>query len=82
MNKRLAIYVHFDKKGAVRDYVVHCLKGLQEVVSDILVVVNGDLSDEGRCALEVLGVDILVRENLGLTLVGGKKASSIMAMTK
>ena len=73
MNKRLGIYVHFDKKGAVGEYVVHCLKGLQELVSDILVVVNGELSDEGRCALQVLGVDILVRENVGFDFGGWKE---------
>lgn len=63
--KRLAIYVHHDPKGEVRDYILYCLKGLQEVIDDILFVVNGCITPEGRKHVEDLGVKVLVRENKG-----------------
>jgi rhamnosyltransferase len=61
--KRIAIYVHYDPKGEVREYVLYCLNGLKEVVSNILVVVNGLLSDEGKNKLVSTGVEVLCREN-------------------
>jgi rhamnosyltransferase len=61
--KRIAIYVHYDPRGEVREYVLYCLGGLKEVVSDILVVVNGLLSDEGRDKLMSSGVEVQTREN-------------------
>lgn len=63
--KKLALYVHHDPKGEVRDYIIYCLKGLQEVVDEILFIVNGSISAESRLKLEALGVKILVRENKG-----------------
>ena len=61
--KRLAIYVHYDPKGEVRDYVLYCLNGLKDVVSEIIVVVNGELSEDGRHKLDSAGVELHVREN-------------------
>lgn len=63
--KRLALYVHHDPKGDVRDYILYCLKGLQEVVDDILFIVNGSITPQGRKDIEKLGIKILVRENQG-----------------
>lgn len=61
--KRLAIYLHYDPKGEVRDYVTCCLRGLKEVVSDILVVVNKPLSDKGKLKLESEELAIITRDN-------------------
>lgn len=70
--KRLAIYVHHNPQGLVGDYILYCIKGLQEVVNEILFVVNGSISSDGRKKLEELGVDILVRENKGFDWSGWK----------
>ncbi|MDR2650845.1 MAG: rhamnan synthesis F family protein [Prevotellaceae bacterium] len=71
--RRLAIFVHHDQKGAVRQYIPYCLKGLKAVVDDIVFVVNGSLSVEGRSILEQIdGVSILVRENRGFDFWGWK----------
>ena len=64
--KRLALYVFWEKNGVVRDYVTYYLNGLKEVAQDIMVIVNGKLSANGRRKLEELGADILVRKNEGL----------------
>ena len=63
--KKLALYVHHDPKGDVRDYILYCLNGLKEVVDDILFIVNGQITSKARRDVEALGVQILVRENEG-----------------
>lgn len=70
---RLAIYVLWEKNGVVRDYVITYLKGLQEVAAKVVVVVNGLLSSEGRARLEKLGVEVFVRENVGVDFWAYKK---------
>lgn len=72
MKKKLAIYVHSDSKGKVRDYVIYCLQELQRVVSDILFVMNGMLSAESMKKLEALGIDVLVRNNTNYDFGGWK----------
>ena len=72
--KRLAIYVHYDPKGEVHDYVLYCLNGLKEAVSEIMVVVNGKLSGDGRQKLESAGVTLFVRENKGFDFGAWKTA--------
>ena len=72
--KRLALYVFWEKNGVVRDYVTYYLNGLKEVAQDIIVIVNGKLSVEGRRKLEELGGDILVRENEGLDFAAWQAA--------
>lgn len=62
----LAVYVLWEKNGIVRDYVVKYLKGLQEIASTVVVIVNGLLSSEGRLRLERMGVNLIVRENVGV----------------
>lgn len=71
---RLAPYVFWEKDGIVRDYVTYYLNALKEVAQDIIVIVNGKLSAEGRKKLEELGADILVRENEGLDFAAWKAA--------
>lgn len=70
--RRLLIYVVYDVRGEVETYIPYALRGLREHVSHILVVVNGDLTAEGRRALETCSDEILVRENRGFDIWGYK----------
>ncbi len=63
--KRFAIYVFYDKQGIVREYVLYCLRGLLEIIPEILVVVNGPLMEESRKKLLALGINLLERDNTG-----------------
>lgn len=63
--KRAAVYMLFDAKGVVGEYVVHKLDRLREHVQRIVVVSNGPLRAEGRSALEALGLEVVERENVG-----------------
>ena len=70
----LALYTFYEKNGLVHDHVTYYLNGLKEVAQDIVVIVNGLLSENGRRKLEAVGVDILVRENSGFDFAAWKAA--------
>lgn len=72
--RRIAFYVLWDREGRVRDHVAYYLAGLREVADDVLVVVNGELSDQGRGRLKSLGVEFFVRENRGLDFAAWQAA--------
>ena len=80
--KRLALYVFWEKDGIVRDYVTYYLNGLKEVAQDIVVIVNGKLTANGRQKLEAQGIDILVRENYGLDFAAWKAAFEYLGWDK
>lgn len=80
--KKLAIFAHHDPKGAVRAYIVNCLNGLRETVDDILVVINGELSQEGRATLQGLGVECIVRANEGFDFWAWKAGLDFLGMDK
>lgn len=61
--KRLAIYAFWEKEGIVRSFVIYYLRELYKIADDVLVVVNGNLSAEGRVCLENIGVKVIAREN-------------------
>ncbi len=71
-SRRAVIYVIFDRRGAVEDYVLYALRGMRDDADHILAVVNGALSEEGRARLETVADDILVRPNEGFDIWGHK----------
>ena len=72
--RRLVVYVVFDRRGGVDDYVAFALAGLRDHADRVLVVVNGSLTDEGRAKLEPLSDEILVRPNVGFDIWAHKDA--------
>lgn len=72
--RRLVVYVVWDRRGEVEDYVPFALAGLRDHAARVLVVVNGGLSDEGRAKLEPVCDEILVRENVGFDIWAHKDA--------
>jgi len=70
--RRLLVYVVYDLRGDVEDYIPHALRSLRDHVTHILVVVNGALTAQGRTALEPVADEILVRENRGFDIWGYK----------
>ena len=71
---RLALYVFWERNGDVHDHVAYYLRGLFEVARDVVVIVNGTLSGEGKKRLEALGVDFFVRENRGIDFAAWQAA--------
>lgn len=70
--RRALIYVVYDRRGDVEEYIPYALTHLREFCDTILVVVNGKLTDAGRRALEPVSDRIIVRENRGYDIWGYK----------
>ncbi len=62
--RRLIIYVAWDRRGSVDDYIPYALEGLRRDAAYIVVVANR-VSDEGRTKLESVADEILAREDRG-----------------
>ncbi len=71
--KRYAVYVFHDEDGIVDDYVCLFLKGLREAAERILVVVNGDVSADGRAKLAAVSDEVFLRPNIGYDITGYKE---------
>lgn len=68
--RRLLIYVVYDRRGDIEDYIPHALTGLRPHLEHILVVVNGTLTPLGRAKLEAVSDEIVERENRGYDIWG------------
>lgn len=63
--KRLGVFVAFDSEGVIDDYIPYLLNDLKQNVERLIVVVNGQLTPEGRRTLESITGDLIARENAG-----------------
>ncbi len=63
--KRLGIYFFYDKNGIVDKYVPCFLEDIGQNVSEIFIVCNGKLNEEGKNILKQYG-EVFVRKNEGL----------------
>ncbi|KRA22227.1 hypothetical protein ASD65_17130 [Microbacterium sp. Root61] len=72
--KRLVIYVVYDQRGDVDDFIPFALEGLRAHASKILVMVNGSLSAAGRAKLAPVSDEIIVRDNIGFDIWAHKEA--------
>lgn len=70
--KRLLIYVVYDRRGEIEDYIPFALRSLRPHMSHILVVVNGALTAEGRAKLADVSDEVVERENRGYDIWGYK----------
>lgn len=71
--KRLAIYFFYDRRGIVDRYVPYFLDDLKKNVSEIFIVCNGRLQEDGRKVLEQYGT-VMRRENKGFDVWAYKSA--------
>ena len=72
--KRLGIFFFFEKQGYVDDFIVYYLNDLVKNLSELVVVCNGKLSEQGRKAFSRFTDNIIVRENKGLDVWAYKAA--------
>lgn len=72
--RRVIFYLLHDSRGDVDDYIVYKLSELRPFAEHIFVVVNGELTDEGRRRLEPVADTVWVRENVGFDVWGYKSA--------
>ncbi|WJM15023.1 rhamnan synthesis F family protein [Microbacterium arborescens] len=77
-DRRAVVYVIYDKRGRVDDFVLHALRGLREHAHHIVAVVNGELRSDARRSLETLVDEVLQRENTGLDIWGQKAGLDLL----
>lgn len=82
MKNTQALYIFYEKNGIVLDDVLYYLKELNKEISNILIIVNGEITPEGRLKFEKEGYDILVRENKGLDFGGWKAGIEYLGWKK
>lgn len=63
--KRLVIYFFYDGDGIVDRYVPYMLEDVKKNCTDLLVVCNGKLTNEGRQTFNAITPNLIVRENRG-----------------
>ena len=63
--RRLCVFVFYDYKGIVDDYVVYLLDSIKKVAEKSIVLVNGFTTDEGKSKLKIHSDVLLMRDNKG-----------------
>ena len=71
--KRAAVYVFHDPQGIVDRYVPVFLKELKRFTEYLLVVVNGEVNEEGMARLQGSADEVMVRPNEGYDITGYKE---------
>lgn len=72
--KRLGIYFFYDGDGVVDSYVESMLAEVRKQVTDLTVVVNGEVSSKGYARLNAHASKLILRENTGLDVWAYKTA--------
>lgn len=71
---RLGLFLCFDSDGIIDEYVTYLLDDIIKNLSDLCIIVNGDLSPESREILEQYSTDIMTRPNIGFDAGGWRDA--------
>ncbi|HIZ61352.1 MAG TPA: rhamnan synthesis F family protein [Candidatus Gemmiger avistercoris] len=72
--KRLGIFFFYEKNGVVDEFILYYLADLVKNLSELVVVCNGKLSEQGDAAFRQFTDRIIVRENKGLDVWAYKTA--------
>lgn len=64
--RRGCIYFFYDGEGIVDNYITYLLDDLTQNIDELVIVCNGQLSDDGRKKFERYNCEIIVRPNEGL----------------
>ena len=75
---RAVVYVIYDRRGRIDDFVLHALSRLREHADRIVAVVNGELLEDSRARLEAVADDVLERENTGMDIWGQKAGLDLL----
>lgn len=71
--RRIAIYLNYFPNGIVRRHSLYYLSALVRNCEQVLVVVNGDINDEGKSKILSLTPNLLIRKNEGFDIWGYKE---------
>lgn len=65
MNKKIAIFAHYDKDNKLKDYVIYYLAQLTSVCDNIVFVTTSKILDSDKFKLQKYCTEIIERENIG-----------------
>lgn len=65
MIKRLGIFVFYDAFGIMDSYVEVLLESVLLEVQKLVIIVNGNITDESKCKMEKYSSNIFIRDNIG-----------------
>ncbi len=71
---RLLVFFFYDREGIVDNYIPYMLDDLNKNVSDIIIVCNGALTDEGNDIFKGYTDKVIVRDNMGFDVWAYKTA--------
>lgn len=77
--RRLLLYVVYDRRGDVEQYIPYALDALREHCDRIVVVANGGLTVQGRTMLAPVADRVIERENRGFDIWGYKEGLDAVA---
>lgn len=63
--RRLGIFSFYDKDGRVDTYIEYLLKELNTVITELIIVINGKVDDEGKEIFSKYSKKIILRDNVG-----------------
>lgn len=66
--KRLAIFSFYDSEGIVDSFIEFLLKDLNEVATELVIVINGFVCHEGYQILSKYTKNIVIRDNIGFDI--------------
>ena len=72
--RRVIFYLLYDPQGKVDDFVVYALEHLRPFAETLVVIVNGDLTPDGRSRLERVADEVMQRDNVGFDVGGYAEA--------
>ena len=72
--KRLGIFFFYEKNGDVDDFITYYLADLNKNLTDLVVVCNGKLSEEGRAAFSCDSDNMILREKKWRVVMSYKTA--------
>ena len=71
--KRYGIYVFYDRNGIADEYNDVFLSGLKDVVTDLLVICNGSVNEEGMRRFRAIADEVIQRKNVGYDVTAYKE---------
>ena len=74
MRKRLGIFAMHDDNGEVKEYVSYLLREVKEMLSELVVVSNGELTENAKQELKKYTKLVFVREDQGYDATAFKEA--------
>lgn len=64
--KRLGIFVFYDADGIMDGYVFKLIQGMQPMLQDLIIIVNGNIERECLTCVQRYAKDIIIRQNRGM----------------